>query len=133
MDIDMPVNVLLVNGSHNHQWADTLKDVLGTYATLVITLEADAINLIKIQKYDLVILDAVVVNDLSLLIARIKSQQPNTRVIVATSSPTWTRAREAFQAGAVDYMTKSLNKREILLTVKKALRKKNQIVHDYPD
>ena len=120
----MVANILLINGSHDHDWADTLKGAINTLATLKIAREEDVIKHISLSKYDLIILDAVAVKNMSLLIARINSQQPDIRIIVATSSPTWTRAREAYQAGAIDYMKKTLNKEEILYVVQEALIKK---------
>ena len=97
--------------------------MLGPSATLHIEREENAIKLILLNNYDLIIIDAAAVADVPLLIAHIRDQKPSTRVIVATASPTWTRAREAFQAGAIDYISKTLDKKEILLKLQESLVK----------
>ena len=119
-----PICVLLINGSYDHHWAEILQGALSPLATLQIAREEDAYKLLSTTKCDLVMIDAAAVRDIPLLIARIRTQQPNIRTIVATSSPTWSRAREAFQAGAMDYIKKSFDIEEIRSLVQEALIKK---------
>ena len=119
----MSIYVLLINGSYDQHWTELLQEMLGPSATLHIEREENAIKLILLNNYDLIIIDAAAVADVPLLIAHIRDQKPSTRVIVATASPTWTRAREAFQAGAIDYISKTLDKKEILLKLQESLVK----------
>jgi DNA-binding NarL/FixJ family response regulator len=64
--------------------------------------------------YDVIVVDAATVEDVPSLVSHLRAQWPAARVVVATASPTWKRAREALQAGAVDYIRKSLSEKEIL-------------------
>ena len=113
---------LLVNGLRDHYWKEVLEEALASLGTLQV-VEEDAIKLVPLGAYDLIIIDATAVAHVPLLVARIRAQQPDVRVIVATASPTWTRAREAFQAGATDYVRKSFDREEILFVVQAALVK----------
>jgi DNA-binding NarL/FixJ family response regulator len=56
-------------------------------------------------------------------VARIRTQRRDARIVVVTDSPTWSRSREAFEAGATDYIRKLLDKEDILSQIKIALAK----------
>lgn len=114
---------LLVNGSDDHYWRQVFEAALVPLGVLRVGREDEAIELILQQTYDLITVDATVVKDVALLVSRIRAQRPDARVVVVTASPTWTRARDAFQAGAIDYVRKSLDREEILSMVKAALVK----------
>jgi DNA-binding NarL/FixJ family response regulator len=75
--------------------------------------EEEAVQEVTLNRYDLVIVDAGYVHDVPELIFQLRSRRPRLRVVVATASPTWQRAREALKAGAADYIRKSLD-RELL-------------------
>jgi DNA-binding NtrC family response regulator len=114
---------LLINGSHDHYWHEVLAQTLMPLGTLHISTGAAAINLVQLAHYDLIIIDAAAVENVPVLVAHIRSQKPEARIIVATASPTWTRAREAFQAGAIDYIRKSLDQDELQSALRGALDK----------
>jgi DNA-binding NtrC family response regulator len=61
---------------------------------------------------DLVIVDATYVRQTDQLVTRICDNSPHSRVVVITASPTWQRARSAFEAGAMDYLSKNLPPQE---------------------
>jgi DNA-binding NtrC family response regulator len=76
------------------------------------------------HKYDMVIVDVTALDNEMLLISKILKTQLTTRVVVLTASPTWRRAREAIQAGAIDYISKSMNEHEYILTFQRLLGRK---------
>jgi DNA-binding NarL/FixJ family response regulator len=115
---------LLINGRRDHCWRQVLEEALAPLGALQTGDEEEAVKLVLQQSYDLVIIDATAVKNVPLLVSRIRAQRPDGRLVVATASPTWRRAREAFQAGAADYIRKSLDREEILLTVQATLDKK---------
>lgn len=119
----MKVSVLLISGAQEDYWRQVVEDALASLGTLQFAEEQEALDLVLQQSYDMVIVDATAVVDASSLVSRIKARQPNTRIVVATTSPTWTRAREAFYAGATDYIRKSLDTEEILSALQAALTK----------
>jgi DNA-binding NtrC family response regulator len=75
------------------------------------------------QPYRLLVVDLNITRNLQDLIARILAEQPNAGVIVASAAPTWRRAREALQAGAIDFINKTLNQEELLSIFRNALIK----------
>jgi DNA-binding NtrC family response regulator len=60
----------------------------------------------------MVILDAALLDNEMLMISEIRRRLPGMRIAVLTASPTWRRAREAIQAGAMDYISKILSGQE---------------------
>lgn len=118
-----PAHFLLINGSRDDYWHEMLKQVLAPLGTLHIGTEERTLSLVQTYAYDLLIIDATIVENAPLVVARILVQQPDARIIVVTASPTWRRAREVFQAGAMDYIRKSLDRREILSAVRVVLDK----------
>jgi DNA-binding response OmpR family regulator len=113
---------LLINGAHDQYWPAVLEAALAPLGILQIGLEQDAARLVQLGIYDLLIVDATIEN-VSLLIGRLRAQRPAPRIMVVTASPTWRRAREAFQAGAIDYVRKSIDTEELRSAVRSALEK----------
>lgn len=116
-------SIILIDGSHDYPWAKVLKDSLNPMDILEIIHEDNAVTLIAQRNYDLVIIDAAAVRDAPLLVSHIRTKCNDARIMIVTASPTWRRAREAFQAGATDYVQKSLDTKETKLTIQAALKK----------
>jgi DNA-binding NtrC family response regulator len=113
---------LLVSGSKDSTWQDLLRTSLAPFGSLDVEAEGIPASRIAERGYEIVFVDATDVGDVLQLIIRLRACIPEIRVIVATASPTWLMARAAFQAGATDYIAKSLNRSEILSSVQAALR-----------
>lgn len=105
--------VILISNPHESHWLRILEKALVSIATLEVAAEAEAIECVLRRRHDLIIVDATSVDDPPYWIARIRDKQPDARVIVVTASPTWTLAREAFRAGAMDYIGKSTSLQEL--------------------
>lgn len=71
----------------------------------------------------LIIIDAAAVERVEKLVARLRAERPGRRIIVVTASPTWQRARAVFEAGALDYLQKTLTAEEMRAAFQQALRK----------
>ena len=115
--------LLLIGVSHNDPWRQVIEEASAFLGNLQSSQEVDVFRLIHQQDYVLIVIDAAKVEDVFLLISSIRAQRPEARVVVVTTSPTWRRAREAFRAGATDYIRKSLNKRETLAALQAAVDK----------
>ena len=83
----------------------------------------EALKQILTSNYDLVIIDATMPDSEMVLLSKIRAQQPQTRLLVLTASPTWRRAREVLKAGAMDYLSKSLSEKEYLDTFREILNR----------
>jgi DNA-binding NarL/FixJ family response regulator len=114
---------LLIGGSQNSYWQNVLKETLAPLGHLQVVGEESVIDLIAQINYAAVIVDAGNVEDSALLTCRIRAQCPQTRVIIVTASPRWNLAREAFQSGATDYIYRSADRDELILSIKEAMNK----------
>ena len=113
---------LLINIRQDKNWQRLLEETLAPLGNLHIATEKTAMECVWKRNYKAIVVDADV-DDISLLISRLRTQQSNSRIIVFTAAPSWKRAREAFQSGAIDYVRKSLNKDELLSSIQMALSK----------
>ena len=114
---------LLIGGSHNDPWQQLIKEASSALGTLQIGREIDALKLARQLDYDIIIIDAAKIENTVLLVSSIRIQRPDAKIVVATTSPTWRRARGAFEAGATDYIRKSMTKREIQIELRAILSK----------
>jgi DNA-binding response OmpR family regulator len=117
----MGYSFLLIGEKTQTQWPLLLYKALSSLGDLSIVSEDKAIQTIVQRDYDVVIVDAGAVHDVVRLVSSLRAQRQGMRVVVATSSPTWQRAREALQAGAADYIRKSLDKKELCSNIKAVL------------
>jgi len=114
---------LLISEKEDSSWLSVVAAALAPFGRLQIAPSQQALSLIQQQAQRMVILDAADVEDPSKLIADIRTIRPGSCVVVATASPTWRRARDAFQAGATDYIRKSLSREELRQAFVEALSK----------
>jgi len=122
---DSPKNIafLLIGRLEESSWPPALAEALAPLGRLHIVSEQEAFEEIDNTRYDVIIVDATAVKEVAPLVARLHARQPEARMVVATLSPTWQRAREALQAGASDYIRKSLNREETLAAIRDILRR----------
>ena len=107
--------ILLTCGIEDNNWQAYLKEALAPLAKLTTMEVKEAMNSLNhTGDRDLMIIDATFTENVDILISQIRSAQPDRRIVVMTASPTWQRARAAFEAGAIDYLPKSLSKMELL-------------------
>ena len=109
----MPVRYtfLLIGENDETQWPLVLQEALSSLGELHSVSEEEAVQATIQSHYDVIVIDGGVVRDAAFLVSRLRVQQPQARIIVATASPTWKRAREVLQAGAADYIRKSLDEK----------------------
>jgi DNA-binding NtrC family response regulator len=110
-------------GTTDQAWSGLLSEALASLGELHSVTEQDALGAIAQVSYELVIIDALAVDRVTLLVSRIRAQQPTLRIVIGTASPTWRRAREAFLAGAADYIQKTYDKDELLSDLLASLAK----------
>jgi DNA-binding response OmpR family regulator len=117
----MPASFLLIGVyERNNQWCTLLRDVLAPLGSLEVMQEESTLDC-PLGCYDIVIVDAAGVRNVPSMVAHLRVERPQACVVVVTASPTWERAREAFQAGAADYIRKSLHRGELLAVVREVL------------
>ena len=107
--------VLLVLPAPDTFWGQSVQAGLATVTLDVATKNTIDEHLVG-SSYEVILIDGLVDEEVPELIGHIHRQQPAARLIVASSSPTWRRARDAFDAGAYDYVRKPHNVQEITRT-----------------
>ncbi len=95
------------------QWARVLEHAVRPFGQLLVTDEPTAVARLAERDYAAVIIDAGAVSDAYALTQHVRGLRPGARAIIVTASPTWQRARQAFQAGALDYVRKSMDEIEL--------------------
>jgi hypothetical protein len=106
--------VLLVNDKGVRYWTDLLRQaVLKLGGTLTLLDQRD----VKDKAwggFDLIILDASIVDDLTLTIQAIRSSDRLARIVVVSPTPHWKQARETLLIGGTDYVQKVDDEAELL-------------------
>jgi DNA-binding NarL/FixJ family response regulator len=111
--ISMNYTFLLVGEIMETRWPLVLEQALSTLGKLKVVSEDRTHHELSQNNYNVIIIDAGAVQDAASLVARVRDIQPASRIIVATASPTWQRAREMLKAGASDYIRKSQNEQKL--------------------
>lgn len=104
---------LLIGDSTPDNW---LAEVLGESIDKI--SHENILEGFDLEKYQAIILDAALLQDVGNLLQKIRLKNPDTRILVTTNSPTWRRARESFWYGATDYIQTS-NREEIVARLHK--------------
>jgi len=122
MQKNSPKNSFLLIGFRpGEEWPNFLQDALPSFVKLDLIQEDDARNVISSHQYDLLIIDASAVHDATQLVRSLHMEQ-NIPILVVTASATWQSAREILKAGAVDYIGRSFDKKELRLRINNTLK-----------
>lgn len=114
--------LLVVKEAADARMISMLEEALAPFGNLNVTKAEDMIEHIR-EQYGIVMVDATGLKDVEGLVSDLRTQRPDIRIVVLTASPTWKRARAAFQAGAIDYLPKTLSKEELQEHCEKLLSK----------
>jgi DNA-binding NtrC family response regulator len=106
--------ILVISDETNSCWLRALRQALRLWAELYVLSEQEARTQDGDVGYALLIIDAAgISSDAGTVIEYLRAAFPRTPIVVATLSPSWERARQAFLAGAGDYIAKSLDREAI--------------------
>ena len=119
--MSMKCSFLLICIQEESVWFQKIRRGLSQLGKLTITSQKQAMQTIQKNRYDLIIIDAAATDDEALLVSRIRTNRPHARIIIVTASPTWRRARKAFNAGAMDYISKAQTENEFYSKIKTVL------------
>lgn len=104
-------------------WDDIIPEIEKDIGQVWVARETDVLKKRVMSELDLIIIDVTEVKDMSRLVAEIQSQSPQGKIVIATSSPTWGEARDAFYMGAADYIRKQPDAQEMVLALNTVLIK----------
>jgi len=108
-----PVVNLLISDRQEHAWAHVLTEALSSLATLAVISENEAVEHIGQSTYDMILVDATVVQDVPTLIAQMRERQPDARIVVGAADLNWEVARVVFRAGGLEYIDKSTSPQDL--------------------
>lgn len=117
----MNCTFLLVGDTIEKGWTLALKQALSSLGNLEVMSEGELESSFLRNSYDVIVIDAGVVNEAALLASHLRSQYPGVPIVIATASPTWRRARKALRAGAADYIRKSLDRKKLRAEIEAVL------------
>jgi DNA-binding NtrC family response regulator len=114
---------VLITDDEEDAWAQELVGILRPLGELKIVQQGDFSAQGLSSMCELVIIDATSVRHISDLVAELRQCNPQRRVVVMTASPRWQSAREAFEAGAQDYLSKNVSSDKVLSNIRAVLEK----------
>lgn len=113
---------LLLQGDKDSHWSAFLAEVIAPLGNLSVAFAQEWIVEKEEEPDGLIIVDATNVEQFEKLVLTLCAEKPQRRVVVMTASPTWQRARAAFEAGAIDYLPKTLPTDELQSIFKQLLQ-----------
>lgn len=99
---------LLLQGDKDSYWSAFLADVIIPLGSLNVAKADDWTATGQEEPDGLIVVDTTHIERFEQLVARLYTENPSRRIVVMTASPTWKRARAAFESGAIDYLPKTL-------------------------
>jgi DNA-binding NtrC family response regulator len=97
-------NILMVANEKDPRLIDSLP-----VGDVDLVSAGEALERLERSSYRVAIVDAGAADDPAGLVELMHASQDGTRIIVVTTSPTWKRARQFYQAGASEYLSKILD------------------------
>ena len=116
-----PSHFLLISDSPDDYGNQVLREALAALGSLQVASESELACVLQEQTYDIVVVDAGAVTSAPEVVSQVRELDPDTRIVVVTTSEHWKVARDVFRAGAMDYLSKSLSKGEMLASFQKVL------------
>jgi len=113
---------LLLQGNNDSQWGNFLADILAPFGHLSVAVAEGWADKNEEEPDGLIIVDVTNVEQFENLVSHLCAENPQRRVVVMTASPTWQRARAAFESGAIDYLPKTLTADELRVAFKHLLQ-----------
>jgi len=104
-------------------WEDLIPSIENSLGTVRIIQEEEVLqDRFKIDD-DLIVVDVTQMSDLPKLVSTIRSSKPDSKILLAATTPTWREARTAFYLGATDYIRKQSNVEEMIDSLKEGYSK----------
>jgi GAF domain-containing protein/anti-sigma regulatory factor (Ser/Thr protein kinase) len=116
-----PVHFLLFSESVDDSWRAVLERAVAALGTILPVSRLEELPALVHTNRTVVIIDSGWRKQPELVLAEVRSHFPRCPIVVSTGSPTWQEARAAFEAGATDYLSKSLSRDEIQETFQRIL------------
>src|SRR5580704_9544895 len=100
-----------------------IEQILAPLGGLQAVNSFDARDSFATGDFEAVLIDAGLVDDFARFVEWVGLEHPGVPVIVLGTLPGWTQARDAFRAGAIDYILKSPREDDLMAEIYRALKK----------
>lgn len=105
----MPKKLLLVGSQGDSSWVQMVQGALTPLGELYLVSEDEALTQLRSRDYDLILIDATYLDDVTNLIAALSAEKDSIPIVVLSIVATWQQVRSILIAGATDYIQKSLD------------------------
>ena len=113
---------LLVSNQPELSWVCLLKKTLRVLGSIEILAEQDTTGRIARASHDVIMVDAGAIQDVPACVTNIRGQKPGAKIIVVAAVLDWQMSRAVFQAGALNYVSKSISPDELRNIFNRILR-----------
>ena len=114
--------LMLTNGPMDSGWKERLEKALAPLGELRLVEVTEVMSQIK-EQHGVFIVDTSIVDDVDAVVSNLRTEKPESRIVVMSAAPEWQRARSAFEAGAIDYLSKPISDRELRDTFRQIVEK----------
>ena len=114
---------LVVGAVPNVGWATLLETKLNELGAVDLIRIDEFLERMQDQQYDVVIMDASTVENVHAIVRQAHRLRPRLPIMIASASPTWEDARQAFLAGATDYVRRSMDAEAVVAAVRDILER----------
>jgi ActR/RegA family two-component response regulator len=118
------MRMVLLGTTKDNEWNNALKEALKPLGGIDVMEPGQLAAGEPNSKYKIVALDASYIDNVERYVSQLRSEEPDRRIVVLTAAPSWQSARAAFEAGAIDYLPKTLDQCEIRKAFKELKRKR---------
>lgn len=122
-EIYMVANQGLVIAAAEDPWTREFVETMRPVCAMVIVKQGEWSMHNTQATYELVVIDSTTVTDVSSLIGEVRHAFPTSRIVVMTASPRWQNARDAFEAGAQEYLSKNSRAEKLVDSIRAVLGK----------
>jgi DNA-binding response OmpR family regulator len=110
-------HILLVSDPEDEYGLQRIQGALASHGAVRATTEGRMATDLASESYALVIIDAGAVRRVAPVVEQARQASPETKIVVITASEHWKVARDAYRAGAAEYLDKSLSSDELAASI----------------
>ena len=117
-----PFILIICDAENLRHWEPMLAEIGNTLGPIRIITENEVFKGGLAGKIDLVVIDISGSIGLPRLVAYVREQQTECKILIVSAAPTWRKARQAFYIGATDYIPKQYTTAETISAMRSVLK-----------
>jgi DNA-binding NtrC family response regulator len=117
----METEILYIGNPPGNQWLVEIKAGLNQEVCIQVLSEDEAKHALLLNHFPIILIDSGSVDNVPSLIRALLEIFDEAKIIILSNTPTWHRALQAYQAGALDYFSKLLDKDKLFATLNRII------------